>query len=223
MTDRFMLMFLVGALLLSAHGCAGDDADPAAPGGGDGGVSPDATAGAGSCPADHYTKPTCGAHPSGPHGSKPGEVFGAFSPALKDCNLKPVTLQDISCGKSLLLVSIGAGWCQPCIDEMKLIEKKTHEKFCGRGLGIVSVIFQDERQRIPTSTFCGQWRQRFGLTFPVLLDQLQQTKKLMDYQTGTPLNLLLDARTMKILFRWSGEVPKGLNDQIEQELKKLGK
>ncbi len=178
---------------------------------------------AGSCPVDHYKQQACGAHPSGSHGSKPGEVLGPFSPPLKDCQLKSVPLKELSCGKSLLLVSIGAGWCQPCIEEMKEIEQKIHSRFCGRGLAIISVIFQDEKQRIPTSSFCSQWKNRFGLTFPVLLDQLAQSKRLMDFQTGTHLNLLLDPATMKILFRWSGEVPKGLGDQIELELKKICK
>ena len=73
------------------------------------------------------------------------------------------------------------------------------------------------------ATHAAEMVARHGLTFPVLIDQLQQTTGLMDYKTGTPLNLLIDPKTMKILFRWSGEVPKGLDQQIDLELKKLGR
>ncbi len=214
----------IAPLAVLALAACGGGADPSAtPPAAEAGVAaPDATQSA-TCPASLYQPAQCGAHPGGGHGSGPGQVLGPFDPALKDCELKPVKLRELTCGSDLLLLSIGAGWCQPCIEEMKTIEEKVHARFCGRGLGIVGVLFQDERQRIPTSTFCAQWRQRFGLTFPVLLDQLQQTKRLMDYQTGTPLNLLINPSTMKILFRWSGEVPKGLDQQIESELKKLGK
>jgi hypothetical protein len=220
MSSRTALIVTL-ALPLTLLACGGGGAEKSAADGaapvGDAAVSK-------TCSADRYVPTaTCGAHPAGPYGSKPGEVFGTFSPALKDCNLSPVKLREIACGSDLLLVSIGAGWCQPCIEEMKTIEKQVHERFCGRGLGIVSVLFQDERRDIPTSAFCATWRQQFGLTFPVLIDQLQQTTGLMDYKTGTPLNLLIDPRTMKILFRWSGEVPKGLDQQIDLELKKLGK
>jgi len=219
--SRQISLLTMALLALPALSCGGGSGEKST----SDGVAPLSDGGGNqTCSADRYAPSTsCGAHPAGPHGSAPGEILGSFSPALKDCNLSPVKLREVSCNSDLLLVSIGAGWCQPCIEEMKTMEKQVHARFCGRGLGIVAVLFQDERRDIPTSAFCASWRQTFGLTFPVLIDQLQQTTGLMDYKTGTPLNLLIDPKTMKILFRWSGEVPRGLDQQIDLELKKLGK
>ena len=98
-----------------------------------------------------------------------------------------VTLREISCNSKLLLVYFGAGWCQPCIQQMKTIEQDLHQKFCARGLGIVSVIYQDNARNIPTSTYCSQWTQTFGLSFPVLVDQLGQTATLLGSGDAMPL------------------------------------
>ena len=64
---------------------------------------------------------------------------------------------------------------------------------------------------------------RLRLSFPVLLDQLEQTRSLLTYATGTPLNLLVESKTMKIVARWAGEVPTDLSQRIDDELKKLGR
>ncbi len=174
------------------------------------------------CPKGQYTPGSCGAHPAGPYGSTIGAVLGPFDPQLKDCDLKKVKLRDLTCGSALVLVSVGAGWCKPCIEESKTLEQ-THARFCARGLGMVSVLYQDTKHQIPTSTFCATWKKTFGLTFPVLLDQLEQTKSLMSYATGTPLNLLVVSKTMKIVARWTGKVPADLEKRIDAELKKLGR
>jgi len=204
-------------MLLAA--CADDAQAPGANTPTDSGAAPDMGASVRSC---LYEPATCGAHPAPPHGENPGQVFAPFSPALKDCDLKPTALKDLGCGKDLLLLTIGAGWCAPCLTEMKEIEQKVHAAFCGRGLGIVSVIYQDGKLRIPTSSYCALWKKQFGLTFPVLLDQLGQTRKFMGVQINLPLNFLLEASTMKVLARWSGAPPTDLNAQLDAELKKRG-
>lgn len=180
-----------------------------------------------SCPADLYKKQSCGEHPKPPegakYGSQPGEYLGPFTTTLNNCEQNPQTLREMTCGAELILFNVGAGWCQPCLEETAILENMTHKPYCRRGLRIVQVLFQDDQSQLATSVFCQAWKQKYSLQFPVLIDPLQQTKEMFDYQTGTPLNLLVDAKTMKILFRWSGEVPQGLEQQIEAELKKRGK
>lgn len=171
--------------------------------------------------AQYQPSTKCGAHPKGPYGTQLGQVLGPFDPALKDCKLKGVKLRSITCSSKLVLVSIGAGWCKPCVDEMPALVA-AHAKFCGRGLGMVNILYQDTKHQIPTSAFCANWQTTFKTPFPVLLDQLEQTKQLMNYATGTPLNLLIETKTMKVLHRWSGKVPTDLEQTIEAELKQLG-
>jgi hypothetical protein len=216
-------------LLVTLSGLAGCSDGGAGGGRGLGGGAPDSAPAAPDsappvlCQAAQYTPTPCGAHPGGPHGHQQGQVLGAFDPALKDCELKPVRLREISCNSRLLLLYFGAGWCQPCIEQMQTIEKELHRKFCGRGLGVVTVIYQDAQRKIPTSTYCGQWKQTFGLTFPVLLDQLGQTGKLLGSGDALPLKLLIDPRTFEVLRRITGGASGDLSAAIDAELKKLGR
>jgi len=174
-------------------------------------------------PKEELPNPICQKYPKGPYGTKVSETVEAFDPPLKNCDLESVTLQKVACEASLLLISVGAGWCAPCIEESKVVEKHTYQPFKKRGLRVVQILFQDERSQRPTSLFCAKWKKQFGLTFPVLIDPIQQTRKWFNYQTGTPLHLLVDPRRMKVLFRWSGSVPKGLNQQIESTLQRMGR
>ena len=75
---------------------------------------------------------------------------------------------------------------------------------------------QDEEGGRPTKFFCRQWRDRFELTIPVLIDQTFTTETYFD-AAQTPLNLLIDSDGI-IRYRQTGVAPHDLAEQIESLL-----
>ncbi len=135
---------------------------------------------------------------------------------LKDCGRNPVRLADLMCGHPLTLIEIGAGWCQPCIEQASTLEDRIVSAFGPEGLQVISVVFQDEQGNPATSEFCREWRQGFDLSTPVLYDpDLLSDLSLFftDVQASTPVNLLVDAN-FRIVFKSAGEVPTDLGDTI---------
>ena len=141
-----------------------------------------------SCDLD--PTPACFAYPDGPYGINEGDVIERI--ALRDCDGQDVGLEQLLSQSELTLVNVGAGWCVPCIEETRRMEEELHQRFCGRGLRIVQILFEDDRVEPVTSLYCSAWQERFGLTFPVLRDPAFTTSSLFDdHLTQTPLNLLV--------------------------------
>ena len=137
-------------------------------------------------------------------------TFADFS--LEDCDGKTVAFGAVLSGAQLVLLSVGAGWCQPCIEETAGLEALSG-RFCARGLRIVQVLFQDEQSRPATKLFCGQWRARFGLTFPVLADALFTMQQHLQADQ-TPLTVLVDRRAV-VRYRVTGVAPTDLAARID--------
>jgi peroxiredoxin len=153
-------------------------------------------------------------YPEGPYGGAVGDVFEDFS--LKDCDGNEIQFADILAQAELVLFNVGAGWCQPCIEETEKLEAEIHRPFCERGLRVVQVLFQDEDGELPTTLFCKEWRDTYGLNFPVLLDPLFSTEAYFE-AAQTPLNLLID-KEGRIVFRATGEAPADLPARIDELL-----
>ncbi len=191
------------ALVLVAAGCASDDGASA-----DGDPLRPACV-TGKPPAD-WT------YPAGAYGTGVGDVVESFT--LPDGDGTDVAFSDVLGDAQLVLLNIGSGWCQPCIDETEHLENDVYRKHCAAGLRVVQVLYQDEQSRPPPKLFVRQWRDRFGLTFPVLQDALFETEKFFSSAASqTPLNLLVD-RAGVIRYRRAGEVPADLDAALAELL-----
>ena len=98
-----------------------------------------------------------------------------------------------------------------------------HQRFCGRGLKVVQVLFQDEQAAPATGLFCRQWKERHGLTFPVLKDPLFVTDiYFSDPSAQTPINLLVDQNGV-IVYREVGISATNLPSVIDTMLAARGR
>lgn len=170
----------------------------------------------GALPAECLAQPTPPgwSYPAGPYGTNVGHTIAEFS--LEDCDGNRVAFGDVLSEADLVLVTVGAGWCIPCIEESMTLEAETFEPFCARGLRIIDILFQDDQSNPATKLFCGQWRAQFGFSFPVLVDPLFTLEPYFGgpASTQTPLNLLVDRQGV-IRWRTTGTAPADLNEQIE--------
>lgn len=196
---------LILALAVVAPACGEDDSD----GGPNNGLEPPAEC-ALTAPPDDWV------YPSGPYGTEVGELFEDIT--LDDCDGNPVTFGDILGQSQLTLFNIGAGWCQPCVEESQKLDADVFRAFCGRGLRVVQVLFQDEDAEVATKLFCSDWRQQFSLSFPVLVDPLFATGKyFQSVQSQTPINFLIDTNG-EIVFKETGTPAGDLPQRIDSML-----
>lgn len=119
-----------------------------------------------------------------------------------------------------ILLSIGAGWCEPCKEETGELMPEIYEPLHDQGVEIVQVLFQDDAAELPTSQFCEQWRdETFDqvLEFPLLLDQTFDWADdyfVDDPQSATPITLLLDANG-NIRWKVVGQNPPDTLEQVQ--------
>jgi len=152
-----------------------------------------------------------------------------FDPA----QLEPIALSDFydpdgTKGYELLLLNTAAVWCGACknehggtADSPSLSEH--YDALGPRGLVILSALFQDASSNPATEKNLEAWAKTFGTNFPFVLDpEYQLGGRYVDPQTA-PLNLIVDARTMKLLLGTTGDQAAVIWPFIESELQKRGK
>jgi hypothetical protein len=174
---------------------------------------------------------SCGSpyYPEGPYGTEVGEVAadvcfqGWERPG--EVTHEADTLTSLSFGRysdptgeryELLLVNSAALWCMACQVEHEELPAR-YEEYAPRGVVILSALFQDREGEPATVADLELWVETFDTPFPMALDP--------DYQLGAyasaasaPLNLLLDARSMRIIEKFTGDQSTVLWRLIEDEL-----
>lgn len=156
-------------------------------------------------------------YPAGPYGGDVDDTVEDIT--LEDCDGNQVSLGTVLSQSQLLLFNIGAGWCQPCIEETETLDQNVFRAFCPRGLRVVQVLFETDESRRATKLFCNEWRNRYGLSFPVLIDPIGiTTERYFDsVLEQTPMNFLVDPGG-KIVFKETGTPAADLPQRIDQML-----
>lgn len=160
-------------------------------------------------------------YPAGPYGVDVGDRFENI--VLDDCDGDPVDFGDILGQSELALFTVGAGWCEPCIEETEVLDAEIFRRFCPRGLRVVQALFQDTQSRPATRVFCRDWTERFSLSFPVVIDPLFLTERFFDDVTAqTPVNFLV-SRDGVIRVVELGTPAEDLPERIDQLLEEMGR
>ena len=159
------------------------------------------------------------------YGTQLGQRVAAFS--LVDCELETVDFADFFCPREddygdynkAILLTIGAGWCEPCVEETSELMTEVYEPLHAEGLEIVQVMIEDGQAMPPTSSFCQAWRDEAfdpPLAFPILLDQtfVWAEPWLDDPLTGLPISLLVDANA-NIRWKVEGQNPPDTRAQAQ--------
>ena len=178
----------------------------------------------GGCEAPDY--------PNGPFGTEEGDVvangcFQGFRDPTKvshdASSLQNIAFADYydptgSKGISLILIDTSAVWCSACRVEHEGLSAKNNE-YSSRGLRIVSTLFQDAQRNPATAADLATWVETFKSNYAMLIDP--------DYQLGAyapadtaPLNMVVDARTMKIQKKLLGDQESVLWPYIDDSLPK---
>ncbi len=146
-----------------------------------------------------------------PFGTDPSSNESFPDLELRNCEGSTVELQQIRCQSALTLLSVGAGWCEPCKAEAPLLQEAA-EKLSGQNVQIIQLLFQDAASLPATTVFCQNWVETYSLSIGVYIDPVGSSLDYFDVAT-TPLNVIID-RNGKVLWATVGII----EDDIEQLL-----
>lgn len=119
-------------------------------------------------------------------------------------------------GYKAVLFNVAAGWCGPCQQETTGFKKLMAAY---PNLGIYQVIFDGAKQNTkPTLTLAKSWIKNLNAAGAVGVDA---EKRVVPYNTAgsTPLNMIVDAQTRKILKKFNGAPAGSLNSTVAPYLK----
>ena len=183
-------------------------------------------------PAELLAQSGCASatYPDGPYGTEEGDTmanlcFKGFRDPSKGSHgesaLQNVAFSDYydptgSKGIELLLIDTSAVWCSACRTEHEGLPAKNIQ-YAPRGLRIISTLFQDAKRNPASAQDLATWVETFKSNYAMLLDP--------DYQLGAyaradsaPLNLVVNARTMKIEKKLLGDQESILWPYIDESL-----
>lgn len=189
MSRRLSLALALACLLCAcdAYTSKGDDPAPAADV--DAGVGVDAAA-AGACVDQRPS------YPPGPYGLGEGAIIANL--AFTEADGTPLDLGAVHapCAQKLLLVTTSAGWCTACREEQPKLQA-LYQDFEARGLVVMVAYFENDDYDPAELSGVVRWKQRYGLSFPVVLDEAFQFGDYYD-RALTPMTMLVDLETMEI-------------------------
>ncbi len=175
-------------------------------------------------------------YPTAPYGVTAGavasdmEFLGWWSPADDGYDIskaQPVRISDFydptgSKGTELLLISAVAVWCGVCRTEFAEIESKAvHSTLGARGLQILGILFEDNDAEPARYVDLVNWAKAYGVQFPMVMDPGFKSGIYFD-RSATPMNMLIDARTMQILLVMTGYNSE-IYDYIDRVLTQRGR
>lgn len=157
-----------------------------------------------------------------------GDVMGNFTAvgyqdSNKDGSLvgdkqSVIKLYDYAKGAKVILFNVSAGWCTACIAETKTF-KALLSTYGPKGVVIFQTLYDGlARQDPPTQYVLDIWVKGTNAQGAVVLDP-RRTSLTYFIANSTPLNMLVDAKTFKVLDKWHGHSDAGLRQKLDKYLK----
>jgi len=148
-------------------------------------------------------------------------TFNAFSQNnvpnidVKTMEGKIVNIQDVVDKDNVVVISLWATWCVPCIKELDAISDVYEDWQEETGVELIAVSVDDSRtvKRVKTLINGKGWE------YQILLDTNNDLKRALGAST-VPLTLII--KDNKIVFRHSGYSP-GSEDELYEKIKELSK
>ncbi len=137
-------------------------------------------------------------------------------PAIKIKTLagQEISFNDLSVnGDTVLVVSLWATWCIPCIQELETINDQYDERQKDRPFKLVAISIDDTR----TSTRVRSFAMGRGWAFDIYLDTNSDLKKALNVNDVPHLLIIKNG---KIVYQQNGYVP-GNEEELFEKIKTL--
>jgi len=210
---------------------------------GEGGAGASGSAGAGSTgapPPGNFPELSYAAYPDGPYGYGVGATIANLSfmgwrdPVKSNYDVNqfdnvslaefynPSGAQD---KPRLLLINASAVWCVVCRAEYSQLRRdKTYDTFKPKGVEVLGVLFEDNDHNPARPSDLQQWGgdKGFNVKFPLVLDPGFKISKYFT-SDATPMNLLIDTTSMRIINITMGYDPTNPDDYWDKIAIELAK
>ena len=174
-------------------------------------------------------------YPAPPYGTTPSSVVENFAflgwrapqaVNFEETAFERVSLSDFhdpdgSKGIKLIILNGSAVWCGVCNYEADEINRTNkYAEYKARGVEFVWSLFEDARGGPATPEDLANWASVYEVDFPMVLDPALKLGAFFNAD-ATPLNLLIDARTMRIVDKLLGYNPSTHWETIDFYLESL--
>jgi peroxiredoxin len=129
-----------------------------------------------------------------------GQVGSLPDFRIPDVDGNVVRLSDYV-GKKVILLDFWATWCGPCADELPHLEA-LYKKYQGQGFVVIGIAMDDTTTMSNVAPFA----RKYGLTFPVALDNESRAVSLYNTTKTAPYLVLID-RQGKVVQQRGGYTP----------------
>jgi hypothetical protein len=170
------------------------------------------------------------AYPAAPYGARAGAIIENFNwlgwhtpkdSGFDTTKLEPLSLGDFydpkgDKGVKLLVMTSTAVWCSACKQEYKDMGGyiSTYE---GKGVRFLGALFEDEQSLPAQPSDLVLWAKAYNVNFPFALDPDLKLGSFFDVE-ATPMEMIVDAKTMKIITISEGWVSSNGNGSLWAEL-----
>ncbi|MEP7051929.1 MAG: hypothetical protein ABJB12_16310, partial [Pseudomonadota bacterium] len=123
-------------------------------------------------------------------------------------------------GVKLLAVNASAVWCSVCRSEyVDMKTKGTYAAYRAKGVEMLGALFEDNGYYPAQPSDLQNWgsASSHAVTFPLVLDPSFKLGAYFD-SDATPLNMLIDVRTMTIVSITMGYSPSYWTSTVQQKL-----
>ena len=169
---------------------------------------------------EEYT-PLLDLYPPAPYGKVVGSIIRNHKfldpQHSKSRKLSSIYNPDGTKDKTVLIMNASAGWCSVC--KAEAIElKKEYATYKDQGLEIWFTLFEDYEGKPATVGFWSKWIASIKADYPTLLDTAFELGEYFSVE-ATPLNMVIDLKTMKIVYMQTGFDKVGMENSFKQYLK----
>lgn len=167
-------------------------------------------------------EPPMALYPDPPYGKTPGNIIKNHY--FRDvANDKMVHMSDLynpagKKPKKVLLMNASAGWCSVCKVEAKQL-KAFYTELAPEGLEIWFTLFQDYQGEPVEDKFWEQWMNQIDPNYPTLLDVDFELNGYFSVD-ATPMNMVVDLKTMEIVYIATGMDETGIEKAVMGVLEK---
>jgi hypothetical protein len=174
-------------------------------------------------------------YPAPPYGTTPSSVVENFAflgwKAPQAVNFEETAFERVSLadfydpdgtkGIKMIVLNGSAVWCGVCnVEAGDINRSKKYAEYKARGVEFVWSLFEDARGGPATPDDLANWASYYEVDFPMVLDPSLKLGAFFS-SDATPLNLLIDARTMRIVDKLLGYNPSTHWETIDYYLQDL--
>lgn len=109
---------------------------------------------------------------------------------------------------TVLWIDISAQWCPPCQQESKTVLPADYAKYHDKGLEVILELIEDTQGNDALPKNLWQWTTKYKTAWPAVIDPTRQVDSFF-VQSAYPTNILVDLKTMKIVYVIAGVAPEG--------------